>query len=208
MSGAAQPITDEIASALREWHALIFQYLAQRDYRLFHVVREYIEVLHLGHRQLLSQTLSSEETVNLRRECVARLVSGNLLQGLDVIVRHPSWGGLVNVDVKGEIDHRSWMSTVRMYALQAALTNMDVTLAPNTPYKLPQANGSIDYSAPASTPTPLSASIHYTLPELPRPRGHSRLIGSLSLTAPTQQRAKFYHVFLDVRVCRFALCPG
>ena len=125
-----------------------------------------------------------------------------------MIVRHPSWGGLVNVDVKGEIDHRSWMSTVRMYALQAALTNMDVTLAPNTPYKLPQANGSIDYSAPASTPTPLSASIHYTLPELPRPRGHSRLIGSLSLTAPTQQRAKFYHVFLDMRVCRFALCPG
>ena len=67
LSGAAQPIIDEIASALREWHALMFQYLAQRDYRLFNTVREYIEVLHLGRRQLLSQTLSSEETINLRR---------------------------------------------------------------------------------------------------------------------------------------------
>ena len=76
LSGAAQPIIDEIASALREWHALMFQYLAQRDYRLFHVVREYIEVLHLGRRQLLSQMLSSEETINLQRECIARLVSG------------------------------------------------------------------------------------------------------------------------------------
>ena len=211
LSGAAQPIIDEIASALREWHALMFQYLAQRDYRLFHVVREYIEVLHLGRRQLLSQTLSSEETVNLRRECVARLVSGNLLQGLDVIVRHPTWGGLVNVDVEGEIDPRSWMSAVRMYALQAALAHMDVSPTPNTPYKLPHAGGSIDYTAPVTPATiPLSASLQSAFPELPRPRGHSRLIGSLaSTTSPAQPKAKFYHVFLDLRAFVASPCaPG
>ncbi|EIW63135.1 cytoplasmic protein [Trametes versicolor FP-101664 SS1] len=208
LSGAAQPIIDEIASALREWHALMFQYLAQRDYRLFHIVREYIEVLHLGRRQLLSQTLSSEETVNLRRECVARLVSGNLLQGLDVIVRHPTWGGLVNVDVEGEIDPRSWMSAVRMYALQAALAHMDVSPPPNHPYKIPHYGGSIDYTA-APTPVPLSASVHSAFPDLPRPRGHSRLIGSLSPSAPTPQRAKFYHVFFDLRAFVASPCaPG
>lgn len=92
-SGAVQPIIDEIASALREWHSLMFQYLARRDYKLFHVVREHIEALHLGRRQLLAQTLGAEETINMRRECVTRLVSGNLVQGLDVIVRHPTWGG-------------------------------------------------------------------------------------------------------------------
>ncbi|KAI0717219.1 cytoplasmic protein [Cerioporus squamosus] len=210
LSGAQQPIIDEIASALREWHALMFQYLAQRDYRLFHIVREYIEVLHLGRRQLLSQTLSSEETVNLRRECVARLVSGNLLQGLDVIVRHPTWGGLVNVDVEGEIDPRSWMSAVRMYALQASLAQMDVSPTPaNTPYKLPHASGSIDYTASAPTPIPLSASLHSAFPDLPRPRGHSRLIGSLSPSAPSQPKAKFYHVFLDLRAFVASPCaPG
>ena len=210
LSGAQQPIIDEIASALREWHALMFQYLAQRDYRLFHIVREYIEVLHLGRRQLLSQTLSSEETVNLRRECVARLVSGNLLQGLDVIVRHPTWGGLVNVDVEGEIDPRSWMSAVRMYALQASLAQMDVSPTPaNTPYKLPHASGSIDYTAPVPTAIPLSASLHSAFPDLPRPRGHSRLIGSLSPSAPSQPKAKFYHVFLDLRAFVASPCaPG
>lgn len=209
LSGSAQPIIDEIASALREWHALMFQYLAQRDYRLFHAVREYIEVLHLGRRQLLSQTLSSEETVNLRRECVARLVSGNLMQNLDVIVRHPTWGGLVNVDVEGDIDQRSWMSAIRMYALQAALAQMDVSPTPNTPYKMPHMNGSIDYSVSAPTPIPLSASLHSAFPELPRPRGHSRLIGSLSPSSPSQAKAKFYHVFLDLRAFVASPCaPG
>ncbi|KAI8969583.1 cytoplasmic protein [Trametes punicea] len=220
ISGAEQPIIDEIASALREWHALMFQYLAQRDYRLFHIVREYIEVLHLGRRQLLSQTLSQEETVNLRRECVARLVSGNLLQGLDVIVRHPTWGGLVNVDVEGEIDPRSWMSAVRMYSLQAALAQMDISPPPNHPYKIPHYGGSIDYTAaPASGPLsasvllsatiPLSASVHSAFPDLPRPRGHSRLIKSLSPSSTSPQRAKFYHVYLDVRAFVASPCgPG
>lgn len=208
LSGAAQPIIDEIASALREWHALMFQYLAQRDYRLFNIVREYIEVLHLGRRQLLSLTLSSEETVNLRRECVARLVSGNLLQGLDVIVRHPTWGGLVNVDVEGEIDPRSWMSAVRMYALQAALAQIDVSPPPHHPYKIPHYGGSIDYSS-APNPVPLSASVHSAFPDLPRPRGHSRFIGSLSPSTPSPPRAKFYHVFLDLRAFVASPCaPG
>ena len=91
------------------------------------------------------------------------------------------------------------MSAIRMYALQATLANTDVTLAPNTPYRLPQANGSIDYFAPAPTPIPLSASVHSTFPKLPRPRGHSRLISSLSPMAPTQQRSKLYYVFLSMR---------
>ncbi|KAH9176763.1 C2 domain in Dock180 and Zizimin proteins-domain-containing protein [Lactarius sanguifluus] len=125
VSGAAQPIVDEIASALREWHMLMFQYLARREYQLFQTVREHIEALHLGRRQLLTQTLSDEETANLRRDCVSRLVSGNIVQNLDVIVRHPSGGGLVTVDVEGEIDTRNWMSAVRIYTLQASLAFAD-----------------------------------------------------------------------------------
>ncbi|KIK32039.1 hypothetical protein CY34DRAFT_19344 [Suillus luteus UH-Slu-Lm8-n1] len=81
-SGAMQPIIDEIASALREWHSMIFQYLARRNYKLFHTVREHIKVLHLGCRQLLAQTLSAEETVCLRMDCIACLVSGNVVQDL------------------------------------------------------------------------------------------------------------------------------
>ncbi|KAF9245029.1 hypothetical protein BU15DRAFT_59190 [Melanogaster broomeanus] len=111
-SGATQPIIDEIASALREWHSLMFQYLARRQYGLFHTVKGHIEALHLGRRQLLVQTLSAEETVALRRDCVARLVTGNVVQDLDIIVRHPTWGSLVAVDVEGEIDPRSWVKNI------------------------------------------------------------------------------------------------
>lgn len=186
-SGAAQPIIDELASALREWHGFMFQYLARRDYRMFHVVREHIEVLHLGRRQLLSQTLSSEETLNLRRECVARLVSGNVVQGLDVIVRHPTWGGLVSVDVSisegngaptsgggaggagaagsatGDgVDTRNWVSAVRMYAMQVSLAYIDVSPTAH-PYRLPQLGGSIDYATNTLVPTPTQA--HSAFPE-------------------------------------------
>ncbi|KAG8705728.1 hypothetical protein FRC08_001495 [Ceratobasidium sp. 394] len=94
-AGLVEPLVDEIASALREWHARLFTYLARRDYRTFTAVREHIDALHLGRRQLLARTISGDEAIALRRECVMRLVRGNVAQGLDVLVRHPAGGALV-----------------------------------------------------------------------------------------------------------------
>lgn len=192
-SGATQPIIDEIASALREWHIFLFQYLAKRDYRLFQIVREHIESLHLGRRQLLAQTLSTEETINLRRECVIRLVKGNIVQGLDVIVRHPSWGGLVTVDIQDEVDTRTWVSAIRMYSMQVALAYLD-----------------FDESAPVLHPLgPLPTPAHSAFPELThktRMKSLSRIGPSPSSNPPT---AKFYHVFLDMRAFVASFCsPG
>ncbi|KAF8270253.1 C2 domain in Dock180 and Zizimin proteins-domain-containing protein [Lactarius quietus] len=158
-SGSGQPIVDEIASALREWHMLMFQYLARREYQLFQTVREHIEALHSGRRQLLAQTLSDEETANLRRDCVARLVSGNIVQNLDVIVRHPVGGGLVTVDVEGEIDTRNWMSAVRIYALQASLAFADVS---GDGSKALRSRHSLDLFSTSPLPTPA----HSAFPEL------------------------------------------
>lgn len=203
-SGAAQPIIDEISSALREWHTLMFQYLARRDYRLFHIVREHIEALHLGRRQLLAQTLSAEETVNMRRDCVSRLVSGNIVQGLDVIVRHPTWGGLATVDVEGEIDPRSWVSAVRMYAMQVALAYSSVSYDPASVPKPIGAN--TDYIPAGPLPTPA----HSTFPDHPRHKSQTRSIGCLGPFEPTRNpTAKFYHVFLDLRAFVASPCsPG
>lgn len=196
-SGSQQPIIDEIASALREWHTLMFQYLARRDYKLFMIVRDHIEALHLGRRQLLANTLSAEETLNMRRDCVTRLVSGNLVQGLDVIVRHPTWGGLVTVDVEGDIDPRSWVSAVRMYAMQVSLAYLNVTkplLGPSTEY-IP--------SVPLPTPA------HSAFPDFPPShKARSRSVGCLD-DPQRQSAAKFYHVFLDLRAFVASLCaPG
>ncbi|KAG6908384.1 hypothetical protein DXG01_004813 [Tephrocybe rancida] len=201
-SGAAQPIIDEIASALREWHTLMFTYLARRNYKLFHVVREHIEALHLGRRQLLAQTLSAEETVNMRRECVTRLVSGNLVQGLDVIVRHPTWGGLISVDVERDIDPRSWVSAVRMYAMQTSLAYLTLSSDDVRPYTL---GPSTDYVPVGPLPTPA----HSAFPDLPN-HSRSRSQGCLGPPIPSKPpTAKFFHVYLDVRAFVATPCaPG
>lgn len=205
VAGAEQPIIDEIASALREWHLLMFQYLARRDYKLFEVIRAHIESLHLGRRQLLAQTLSAEETVTLRRQCVARLVTANLQQGLDVIVRHPTWGGLVTVDVEGDLDPRSWLSAVRMYAMQVSLAYMPVSMS--NPSEMPTLAASIDY-VPISGPPPTPA--HSAFPDVSRVRSQSKSLGSLGRTPRAQPtRAKFFHIFLDLRAFVASPCaPG
>lgn len=205
-SGATQPIIDEIASALREWHSLMFQYLARRQYALFHTVKSHIEALHLGRRQLLANTLSAEETVSMRRDCVARLVAGNMVQDLDIIVRHPTWGALVSVDVEGEVDPRSWVSAVRMYAMQTSLAYMNV---PVDHFNFPK-NPSTEYYTPPSVPIPTPA--YPVFPDVTRPRNSSRLIGSLAFPSSPSggsakpSPAKFYHIFLDLRAFVASFC--
>ncbi|KAH7923945.1 hypothetical protein BV22DRAFT_1035772 [Leucogyrophana mollusca] len=203
-SGAIQPIIDEIASALREWHSLLYHYLACRDYQLFHTVKEHIEALHLTRRQLLAQTFNEEETISMRRECVARLVNANVVQGLDIIVRHPTWGGLVTVDVEGEIDLRSWVSAVRMYAMQVSLAYMNVPTE-NVNTSRHNVGPSIDYS---SVPIPTPA--HSAFPDISRNKTNSRLVGSLGPSQPEKPTAaKFYHIFVDLRAFVASPCaPG
>lgn len=194
-SGNSQPIIDEIASALREWHTLMFQHLARRDYKLFMIVRDHIDALHLGRRQLLAQTLSAEETENMRKECVKRLVIGNLVQGLDVIVRHPTWGSLVSVDVEGEFDPRGWVSAVRMYSMQVSLAYLNVIYEEPRPFTL----------TGASVPLPTPA--HSAFPDIP-PHPKARPRSALYLE-DSKHTAKFYHVFIELRGFMASPCgPG
>jgi dedicator of cytokinesis protein 3 len=226
-AGAAQPVVDEIAGALREWHARMFTYLAQRDYARFAAVRAHADALHLARRQLLAQTLSAEETAALRRDCVARLARGNIAQGLDVIVRHPVWGALVTVDADADAaDARSWVSAVRMYAMQISLAYLD-----GAPRAGPQPAGSktsLDHAHGGPVPTPANSSFpELILPRSARAGGAGFAPGvAAAATAPSRHKhapstlmgaalpapapaAKFYHIFLDVRALVASLCaPG
>lgn len=135
--GRRQPLVDEIASAIREWYLVSVPsrprnadrqrmpvYLQRREYRVFDIVHQHIDALHMGRRQLLAQTLSVEETALLKKECVARLVKGNVAQGLEVIVRHPVNGGLVLVDPEAAREGTDgWLTAVRMYAMQVAVSD-------------------------------------------------------------------------------------
>ncbi|GAA5899842.1 hypothetical protein JCM8208_004581 [Rhodotorula glutinis] len=123
VSGTDEPLVDEIACALREWASALYSHLYRRDYALFDAVREHVTVLHAARKQLLSGSLSGDESRSLRRDAVARLVQGNVEQGLDVVVRDPRSGALVDVNVEGEVDRESSMSVVKMYAAQVALAH-------------------------------------------------------------------------------------
>ena len=210
ISGASQPLIDEIASALREWHSLMFKHLERRDYRLFEIVKEHVEALHLGRRQLLTQTLSAEETASLRRECVARLVRGNVAQELDVIVRHPTFGGLVTVETDGEPDPRSWLSAIRMFAMQVSLAYIETDAAGATHLPKSSALSATDGGRRLSIPIiPLSPN-HLSLPyanislagDVLKPSG---FLSSVSVTH-ARQAVPFFHIYIELRAFVASLC--
>ncbi|GAA5859498.1 hypothetical protein JCM1840_004642 [Sporobolomyces johnsonii] len=197
-SGADEPLIDEIACALREWASLLYTHLYHRDYALFESVRNHLEVLHAGRKQLLARTLSQEESLKLRKEAVARLVQGNIEQGLDIIVRHPVWGGLVDVNVEGEIERKGWLSIVRMYAMQVALAYSAKTSDTGLPRLAPQSHSPDVNSLAQSTRSTYIFGADQHEPSPP----FASVVSSSSST-------KFHHVFVDVRSLVASICaPG
>ncbi|KAE8266357.1 hypothetical protein A4X09_0g5990 [Tilletia walkeri] len=225
-SGTSEPLVDEIACALREWNSLIYTYLVQRNYVLFQTVRHHIEVLHAARRQLLAQTLSVEEVSKLRRECVARLVKGNVVQGLDVIVRHPGRGGLVDVNLTGkESDPESWVSGIKLYALQVALAYVDQNEDGTSTAALidGSANNAFGITSPSTTGAGILAGLTASSSSNRLKRQNSISLARHSILPPStsssshindklaeeKSRVKYFHVYLDVRAFVASPCaPG
>ncbi|TXT11135.1 hypothetical protein VHUM_01886 [Vanrija humicola] len=126
VAGQQWPLVDEIACAIREWYARLPTYLAMREYRLLNNVVQHIDALFLGRRQLLSQMLSGDELVRIRRECVSRLVKCNVAQGLEVIVRSLEDGSVVGVDKDRALTSSGWMGGVLAYVYQVQLAYIDL----------------------------------------------------------------------------------
>ncbi|RHZ66608.1 hypothetical protein Glove_306g74 [Diversispora epigaea] len=117
ISGKSEPLVDEIASTVREWSSILPKYLEERNYDMFRTVKDQINNLLQGRRQLLAQTLSHDELSKLRRELINKLVSGNLIQNLDIIVRDPERGFLAD---------ETNISAIRLYQLQAQLSTLNI----------------------------------------------------------------------------------
>ncbi|KAJ3278028.1 hypothetical protein HK104_002729, partial [Borealophlyctis nickersoniae] len=95
-AGLKEPLVDEIAATLREWGIRLKDYLTTQRYDHFTKVNKLFQTLYQGRRTLLSQTLSQDGLTKLRRKLIATMEEGNRLQGLDLIVRHPDRGSLLN----------------------------------------------------------------------------------------------------------------
>lgn len=188
-AGLDEPLIDEIACSLRGSASMLYTYLQHRDYAKFYAVKESIEELHLGRRQLLGGTLSTDELQQLRKSLVDKLVQVNIQQGLDIVVRHPQWGALADVDAHEAVDERAWMSAVRMYKLGVELAYTD----PKTGKR------------PLGPQSMLGPSTDFPHPSKRTRRSRRRS----QSTSHTSTLPVFYHVLVDLKAFVASPCaPG
>ncbi|KAF1830351.1 hypothetical protein BDW02DRAFT_633706 [Decorospora gaudefroyi] len=91
-----EPLVDEIASCLREWHSTkVHELLLARKYGSLDRMSRLVDRLDTARRQLLHKVLTARELDKVREATVWDLVAGNKMLCGDVIVRSPSQRGRI-----------------------------------------------------------------------------------------------------------------
>ncbi|OLN87309.1 Dedicator of cytokinesis protein 1 [Colletotrichum chlorophyti] len=95
-TSTAEPLIDEIASCLREWHSTnLHGLLLSRQYSRLDKLSQLIQTLNLSRQQFLHNVLTRHEYDKLREKTVWDLVRVNKLCAGEVIVRDPADRGRV-----------------------------------------------------------------------------------------------------------------
>ncbi|KAF7544942.1 hypothetical protein G7Z17_g9550 [Cylindrodendrum hubeiense] len=95
-TSVSEPLIDEIASCLREWHSTnLHQLLLSRQYARLDQLSQLISNLNLHRQQFLYNVLTAHEYDRLREQTVWDLVRVNKLCGGEVIVRDPDARGRI-----------------------------------------------------------------------------------------------------------------
>lgn len=95
-TSAQEPLVDEIASCLREWHSTkLHDLLLARKYAASDAMSALVQRLDQARRQLLHKVLTHKELDRVREATVWDLVAGNKMLCGDVIVRSPSQRGRI-----------------------------------------------------------------------------------------------------------------
>ncbi|KAK2758869.1 sh3 domain containing protein [Colletotrichum kahawae] len=95
-TSVAEPLIDEIASCLREWHSTnLHGLLLSRQYGRLDKLSQLITTLNFSRQQFLHNVLTAHEYDKLREKTVWDLVRVNKLCGGEVIVRDPTERGRV-----------------------------------------------------------------------------------------------------------------
>jgi hypothetical protein len=116
-TSASEPLIDEIASCLREWHSTnLHELLLSRQYAKLDKIWQLITSLNMARQQFLHNVLTAHEYENLREKTVWDLVRVNKLCGGEVIVRDPTARGRV---LTGDD------SIVEVTKLQSTMTLLD-----------------------------------------------------------------------------------
>ncbi|KAK4656261.1 Deoxycytidine kinase 1 [Podospora pseudocomata] len=121
-TSASEPLIDEIASCLREWHSTnLHELLLTRQYAKLDNLSQLIVTLNFSRQQFLHDVLTTWEYENLREKTVWDLVRVNKLCGGEVIVRDPHARGRV---LTGDD------SVVEITRLQSIMSLLDETPTP------------------------------------------------------------------------------
>ncbi|KAI9824609.1 MAG: hypothetical protein M1832_001699 [Thelocarpon impressellum] len=95
-TSAEEPLVDEIASCLREWHSTnLHDLFLARRYPLLDKISSIVRELDYARRQLLHDVLTNHELERLREKVVWDLVNANKLLGGGVVVRDPAHRGRI-----------------------------------------------------------------------------------------------------------------
>ncbi|EEP81710.1 conserved hypothetical protein [Uncinocarpus reesii 1704] len=119
----SEPLVDEIASCLREWHSTnIHELLLTRQYTALENMSNIVLELDLARRQFLHNVLTAQERASLREATVWNLVRGNKTLSGDVIVRDPKQRGRL---LTGDD------SAIEMAKLQSEMSMLDGETKPH-----------------------------------------------------------------------------
>lgn len=104
-TSAGEPLVDEIASCLREWHSTkVHDLLLARKYGSLDRMTALVNRLDTARRQLLHKVLTAKELDKVREATVWDLVAGNKMLCGQVIVRSPSQRGRILTGDDSAID--------------------------------------------------------------------------------------------------------
>ncbi|KXX77822.1 Dedicator of cytokinesis protein 1 [Madurella mycetomatis] len=121
-TSTSEPLIDEIASCLREWHSTnLHELLLSRQYGKLDTLSQLITTLNFSRQQFLHDVLTTWEYDSLREKTVWDLVRVNKLCGGEVIVRDPHARGRV---LTGDD------SVVEITKLQSIMSLLDETPTP------------------------------------------------------------------------------
>jgi dedicator of cytokinesis protein 3 len=91
-----EPLVDEIASCLREWHSTkLHELLLSRRYSTLDKMSTLVQRLDTSRRQLQHKVLTNQELGEVRESTVWDLVNGNKMLSGEVVVRSPQQRGRI-----------------------------------------------------------------------------------------------------------------
>ncbi|KAF2405083.1 hypothetical protein EJ06DRAFT_11759 [Trichodelitschia bisporula] len=160
-TSAQEPLVDEIASCLREWHSTkLHELLLARRYTILDKMSNLVQRLDTSRRQLLHKVLTDQELRGLREQTVWDLVNGNKVLSGEVIVRNPAQRGRILTGDDSAIEVTKLQSMMSLLA-ERPVTPPDEHVAHHLLVSIPHALGEL------SAPKTIAVHLFSKMPGLP-----------------------------------------